>query len=599
MRNTHGKDLLRAQVNSSWLYRVFNIVFVVLFAVIVLLAIFNNPGTLYPSNFLMLLAAAAAGTLVIFLLSRLFSAIPRPGAAVERVVVILLLVVLFVGMVYIGRALLPGMDASSDYGKVFLAARDFVNGKPGADEYFQLYPRNAGLYVLWCGFFRVLSQFGMTSFAFPAMILNAAAITASVLLLFLCVRRMFGPNKSLFVLVGAFFTLPFVAGAALPCAETLILPIPIAAVMLWLRARSLWRKGEIKGAVIRTCVASALLGVGALFKMAVLVVWVALALDLLILLCGKGRLRLLLVSFLSMAVVFVALSAAFWLSPLLPTFSMSGRVPEAGYVMSGMADPGQGAADLEQLEDEDGAARRTAYAAEEMGDRVREMGAGGFVVHLLDKLAFLFGDGTYSLGGEYEKAESSVFRAIFASGGAWFHITAYAAFAILAGTMVWMVVGALKSIFRGNDAFTFLRVAIFGLMLFLLLWDGGPRSLISLLPLVILCALEAAPVPQARRPQPSPEDLPPAEDGAPARRLPGGRPDYMDPSFGLVRDEEGRVTRQEPENVGAMPPAEYVTVPTERLEPPPPDPAALPSPQQPPLPGGLPQGTLWDYMEEE
>lgn len=585
MRNTHGKDLLRAQVNSSWLYRVFNIVFVVLFAVIVLLAIFNNQGA--QSGFLLLLVAAAVGTLVIFLVSRLFTAIPRPGAILERVLVIVLLAVLFAGMVvYIGRALLLQMDASSDYGQVFLAARDFVNGKPEADSYFLLYPRNAGLYVLWCGFFSICSLFGEASFVFPAMVFNAAAITASVFLLFLCVRRMFGPNKALFVLVGAFFFLPFVAGAALPCAETLILPIPIAAVMIWMRARSNWRRSEIKGAIIRTCIASVLLGVGALFKMAILVVWVALALDLIILLCGKGRLRLLLLSFLSMAVVFVALSAAFWLSPLLPAFSMGDRIPEAGYVMAGMAEPGQGAADLQELETYDNAAQRTAYAAGEMVDRVREMGAGGFVVHLLDKLSYLYGDGSYSLGGEYDKADSSVFRAVFGSTGAWFYITIYVSFAILAGMMVWMVVGALKSIFRGNDAFTFLRVAIFGLMLFLLIWDGGPRSLISLIPLVVLCALEAAPVPQAKHPPPLEEDMP--------HRTPDGRTDYMDPSFGLVRDEEGRLTRQ-PE-----PQADYEALPIEQQSAPAPDPdpASRPSLQQPPMPG-LPQGTLWDFMEEE
>lgn len=595
MRNSHGKDLLRAQVNSSWLYRIFNIVFVVLFALIILLAIFFNQNQTFSSNFLLLLAAAAVGTLVVFLVSRLFSAMPRPGPIAERIIVIVLLALLFGVQVYIGWNILFKMGDSSDYGHIFSAARDFVNGRPDADSYFLLYPRNAGLYVLWCGLFSIFSLFGQTEFLMPAMVFNAAAITASVLLLFLCVRRMFGSGKSIFILVASFFILPFAAGAALPCAETLVLPICTAAVMMWMRARNFWRQGEIKKAVIRVCTASALLGVGALFKMAVLVIWIAIAIDMLVLLCGKGRLRLLLASFLSVAVIFFALTLAIWMSPLLPAYSGSERVPETAYVLAGLEQPGGGAAALKVLEDEEDAVRRSIVAREKISGQMRDMGAGGFVVHLMEKLSYTFGDGSYSLAEEYNQAPSSVFKVFLAHFGANHLIIAYIAFAVMAGTMVWMVVGALKSVFRANDAFTFLRVAIFGLTLFLMIWDAGPRSLICLLPLMLLCGLEAAPVPVARKPVPTFED--PEHDGPPesnplrCETTGDGKMDYMDPGFGLVREDVP---------VGAVYQAKPITssIPVEEIEIPQPTPGALPSPQMPPQ---RPEqaGSLWDFMENE
>lgn len=611
MRNSHGNDLLRAQVNSSMLYRVFNIAFIVLFAIIILLAIFGNPGVLYSYSTVMLVIAAAAGAFVIFLVSRLFSAIPMPKAIVERIIVIILLVLLLGAQIYIGRSLLFEFDPASDTGRVFLAARDYVLGNPSPGEVFQLWPRGAGLYSFWCGFFSILHLFGVTQFYFPAMVLNAVAITAAVFLLFLCVRRMFGSGKSLFVLVASFFTMPLVAGAALPCAETLVLPILIAAVMIWLRARSFWRGGEVKKAVIRTCIASAILGAGALLKMTVLVVWVALAIDLLVLLCGKGRLRLLLASFLSMAVVYMAVSFALWMSPLLPAFRFSERMPETAFVMASMAEEGAVAADYERLETFDDAGQRAAIAEVEISGRLGEMGAGGFVVHLMDRLAYLFGDGSYSLAGAYNQSDMSTLWTFFAANGAQYYLVAYITFAFAAGLLIWMLVGALKSIYRGNDAFTFLRVAIFGLTLFMLFWDAGPRWLVSLLPLMILGALEAAPVPQVARTRARPpsgegrrEDntaeipLPPMA----REEAPDGRPDYMNPTFGLVR-EEGAPARPADANVqNRREPQMYhaqeapVQNPSSQESPPDAPASSAPMPTMPPQLTGT---TLWEFMEED
>ncbi len=502
MHKTQGKNLLRAQVNTSWLYRVFNIVFVVFFAIVVLLSIFANPNASFPFNYLLLLVSAVVGVLLILLVARLFSLITGPHPAVERVVVILLLALLLCAQLWMGNKLLPWQDVGSDFGLLMQYARQSVLQGATPAAYLQLFPRNIGIYAFWRFFFTLLNAVGISNFAFCAMVLNALCITGSVALLYFCVRRLFGVGNALFVLVGCFFLLPFVVAAALPCAETLILPVPIAAVMLWQHARLQWRQGNVKKTFIRFAIASALLGLGALFKLAVFAVWVAIAIDVLVLLCGKGRLRLLLAGLAAAAIVLVGLGFAAVSTSQAGAATADGKMTCYAPVMAGLEGHGSyNSADYEKLAGFTDPTMRSAYTRAEISNRLGDMGPGGLVLHLMDKLAYTFGDGSFSFSGELNNAPPSLFRDIFASAGSYYYITAYAAFALMAGILVWMVVGAAKALMRANDALTFVRVGVFGFALFQLVWETGPRSIVCFLPLMLLCALEALPLPRQLRVQ--------------------------------------------------------------------------------------------------
>lgn len=574
--------LNRTKIRSYALYRIFNIFFAVLFAIVAVQIVFNNATTWVPQSWWLLLIAALAGTLAIFIITRAFFLIPEPRRRLEFILVPVLMVGLFALQLAIVWNLWPGFTGDSDYSQIYLAAQDFVKERFVPTTYLGENPGNAGLYVLWCMFFSILDALGQADYTLPTMVFNALAIDGAVLLMYFCARRLFGGTKALFLIIASFFIYPFVAGAVIACSDTIVLPIPIAAVLLWLHARSNWREGTVKKAFIQACIAGALLGVGALFKLSILVVWIAIAVDILILLCGRKRMLLLLASFAAVAVFTVGLGALVWVVSTTPSFEGLQLMP--GAAASEATTSGFGVFDT--------------------------------IMSYLNRLSNAFGDGTFGLAGGLNQAVPSPLNAYLIPSGTYFDVISYIAFGLTFGVLLWMLISALKSIYRKNDALSFARVAVFGLTLYLLIWGAGSRTLICLLPFMMLCALESAPIRHNRIAEKRVAEAQHAEEidfekeqmrngtprgkaltqsmplvdrqPLPESKIPAEIPDYMNPSYGLAKPPE----EQDPEELlqGALGYAHSLAAEREK------QPKELP----PESPADRPKGdTVWDIFDDK
>lgn len=484
------------------LYRIFNVVFAALLFGVLILAVFINRNTHFEFRWYLLLAAAACGIVASFGLSLLFQLMAKPSKLVEIIVVALVLALYFALQMVVGWQVrtLPGQ--SWDYGVVYSFAQDFVVNGRLPDLYFAYFPNNAGLYTFLCGLFGLLSLFGVGDFFIATMVVNALAIDLSLLLLYFCGRRLFGTLYALLLLFGSLCMLPFLLYTPILYTDTLSLPFPIAAVLLWLTARSRWREGSFKGAMGRFCALSALCAVGAQFKVTVLIVWIAAAIDLLLLVTGRGRWKVLLAGLGVAAVLYGGLYVGLRHSPLLPRYDYDrDGIPFTQWIMMGLGgEGGYQNSDYVMVLEQEGKDARGDLIAGEIGRRLSDYGVLGTVKHLLVKLSYTFGDGTYDAAGRLDlnAMQAGPLHEWFVFSGRYFAFTAYIAFALEAALLFWAAVGSLKAVIRENNALTFVRVAVFGLVLFLLLWETISRYLIHFLPLFLLCSLEALPRPSAR-----------------------------------------------------------------------------------------------------
>ncbi|MDL2252825.1 hypothetical protein LJC49_01965 [Ruminococcaceae bacterium OttesenSCG-928-I18] len=545
MEKVSGRNLLRAQVNTPVLYRIFNIAFAALFFGILALTLFFNTNSFYSFRWYWLLCAAAGGVLITLFVYWLFTLFPDPGKRAERILVPVLLVLFVAVQVVVGWQVRVDTDNSWDYGVVFNYASDYALSGTLPDDYFLYFPNNAALYTILCGFFSLLHLLGIWDFLIPTMVLNIAAITAAVALLYFVCRRLFGVRQGLFLLLACFVTAPFILYAPILYSDTLTLPIPIGIVLLWLKTRTEWRQGRTKGVYIRFLLISLLAAAGALFKVTVLIVWIAVALDLLIFLCGKGRLRLLLAGLALLLVVYLGGSFAVRYSPLLPAYNYAkDGLPASHWVMMGLSgNGGYNDDDYQLVLAQEGRAARSDFVAGEIGSRIAEKGPLGLLQHLGTKLSYTFGDGTYTAAGKLDQSASNpgLLHEVLVHSGEYFGVFAYLTFGLEAALLFWMALAAVRSFRRRNEALTFVRIAVFGLVLFLLLWETRARYLINFLPLFLLLAMEMGPRPAAPKHPPKEE---PAEGDilrrndygemqVQAQPLPNepAAPDYMDPSF--------------------------------------------------------------------
>lgn len=546
------RNLLRQGLHTPALYTGFNGVFTVLLSGIVLLTLFCNANVYYPLRWYALISAACLGLLVSFILSRTFAFFPEPSPLQEGLAAGFLLVLLLAFQGLVGSQLHLTAGLENAQGMVMQRAVDYATTGADPGSYLLHFPGDGGLYVILSGLFSLLHGFGVQDFTMTGLALTMLAVDVSVLLLYLCSRRLFGPNRALLVLLGCILVAPLALCIPLCTATTLAMPFPIAMVFLWLGARNKWRQGMVKAAVWRFCLLSLLAALGALIKLPVLVVWVAILLDLLLLLSGKGR-ALLAFAGLGIAAGFLVLGGlGVHYAPSMPVYDANDTIPLSGWVMMGLSSRGEyNTEDYQAIAELDGREARSAYVGETISQRLNEMGPLAFLNHLGTKLSRSFGEGTLGTAGVLEGDTDSALplQSFFTVTGSRFSTTAYLAFAAFAALLIWGAVAAGKSVYRKNNALTFVRVALLGQVVLLLVFEGGAKHLLFLLPLFLLCAVEASPPGLAASSRPAPQEEP-ALETEPAFDPPAPGPDYMDPDFALQEPplQEGTSSTSSEEN---------------------------------------------------
>lgn len=487
------------------LYRVFNFCFAALLLVTLGLAVFLNPGSLYAFSTGKLVLCALAGLALVFCAWQGVARLPARWAVFEKRALLALFFVYAAAQLLVGWRLSVYPDASWDFGMVYTYAGDYVLHGALPDDYFLLFSNNKSLYALWCGLFSVLHFFGLRDFMWPSMVLNLVAIDISLVLLYLCARRLGGKKRALFALLFAFATAPFLLYVPIYYTDTLTLPFPIAVVYLWLGARARYKNGDVRGALARFCSLSALAAVGGILKISVLIIWVAVALDLIFLLGGRMRWALLGAGAAIVAALMALYNFAVARLPIFPAYDAAYGLPFTHWIMMGLHgyglyyDP-----DYQLTLTAPDLAARYALTTAEIRRRLAEMGPLGFLRHLAQKQAFTFGDGTYWI--PIKLSRTPVYQSFLHRFVIWtepyYKYFAYGGFAVEMGMLGAGASGALGDGLRKKKALTFVRLGLLGLILFLLLWETRSRYLVNYLPLFLLCAALGVPTfvkPTARR----------------------------------------------------------------------------------------------------
>ena len=239
--------------------------------------------------------------------------------------------------------------------------------------------------------------------------------------------------------------------------------------------------------------AFALVGLGAVLKISTAILAIAFLLDFLLCWRGKGRLPVLGVALACFALLLAGGNAAS--RAPMPEYAFE-PIPHSHWVMMGLRGTGGYCDDDYQLTLQyDTYAQRAAFIRQEIARRRRAMGPGGFASHCLDKLSYIFSDGCCYAPQKLDmgpKTPNPLHEWII-SGGKYAGILYYAADGLQLCLLALCVAGALRALLCRDNTLTVLRVALVGLVLFLLLWEARSRYLVNFLPLFWLCAASGLP----------------------------------------------------------------------------------------------------------
>ncbi len=376
-----------------------------------------------------------------------------------------------------------------DFERIFTGAVNYtVNGfiqDPYLD-YFYKYPNNMPLTILLQFVFRVFHRVGFDNFYLVGALLTAGCTMLTYLFVYLCCKRLFGVKWGFFALGLLYLCLPLQSYISIFYTDMLTMLFAPFGVYCYLRLRDAqtW-----KGRLTAAAVLCAGLGFGTKIKYSVVITLVAILVDFLL----RGDWKKLLVTaglFLAFFAAFSALFNSYMYAHFLEEdIAKDAATPFTAWIMMALVRDGTHDPDDNYLiwqwptQEE-----KQAQAMATLKERLGAYTPGKFLVFLNQKSVRSFGSG--NLDYTHAVADSPMRQTFLVEGVsengrhfAWFDTLNQGYYVAL---FALIIAGAVLAARRRDYTAFVPYLAIFGLFLFLLLWEAGQRYLINYYAMFIL-----------------------------------------------------------------------------------------------------------------
>lgn len=362
-------------------------------------------------------------------------------------------------------------------------------------QYFQLYPNNIPYFLLLHTVFRLFG--GLVADMHTIGIgLNIVMIDLALLLGFFVVKKLTQRyTAGLLYLCLCMLTLPLLSYTAVYYTDTLTLPFPIGAYLLWLFAKEQFAQGNPRQAMAFCAGTAIVSALGMMLKLSAGFILIAIAIDAAVAFPWRRLLQACAMLVGVFALVYFPLGALCRNSDLLLPTDPEMYVPKLHWVMMGMNGNGGYCDDDYQLTLSVPAEQREDFVKQEILRRGKAYGLSGTIEHLREKLAFTWADGTYysAIKLSWDQRGASALDVLFDYRGAKFEYIAIICQGMLLLNLVCAAVTGMRLLQRNSKALPLLpcAIAVFGLFLFLCLWETRSRYLFNYVPIFLVMTVHS------------------------------------------------------------------------------------------------------------
>ncbi len=414
-----------------------------------------------------------------------------------RYIVFAVIAVMFI--VQLVTAYLLMFDAVTDVGIIKRYAYSYArHGNFGriarklrhGDVYLIRYPNNLAITFLLSGVFRLWYIItGEVSDA-PAIVLNVIAINSSVFMTVMLSRRIMGERRSLFVLMLCAVFAPFYTYTSYYYTDSLSMPFVVGAVYILISA--LDTDGRRRLLMLFACGVVLLLG----FKLkgSLVIVLVGAVVYVILKLSFKKMVCALLALLLGFTATYAAWTGVYRASGIITAEqSYEYEYPPTHWVMMGLRGYGNyHPGDSRYTQSFSGKDAKNAADMRVIKRRLKKMGVSGLVSHLGKKAVWTWEDGTYFISHHIAEAKNRNFLHELVVQNGRYHFPFYAySCGIQIFLIFMMALSAVRSARRREiDAMTLMQGLVFGLFVFLLVWETRSRYLYNFTPIFILLSAD-------------------------------------------------------------------------------------------------------------
>lgn len=389
------------------------------------------------------------------------------------------------------------VEPTWDYGIIFKSAYEYVttDSIQTYTTYFDRYQNNAGIFFLISRYFKLLYGLGITQqvgLLAAGMVLNIVFMQISTVFMALFCRNTFGTKAAVLYLIISTFFMPYIGYAPIFYTDTL--SMPFAALALYFFSMCI-KSLAISKQVLWGIGISFSLFIGYIIKGSTIIILIAMLIYMLFKLNIK-RLGLIMVSvivplfLLSMVFSTVVRSVG-----IIHDDEKKHQYPAEYWIYLGLNDGGIYTQEDDEycrgLENYD---VRKEKMREKIFKQLEDYGVIGLTKHIWEKARGTYSDGTYFASSILARGEpyheNSFIRQLFSVKGKYYSFMRSYQNGYHLLMLVLLMLGMFISL--RDKQFTFkalLNIAIFGLTLFLLIWETRARYLLNFTPVMhVLCA---------------------------------------------------------------------------------------------------------------
>lgn len=363
-----------------------------------------------------------------------------------------------------------------------------VTATEGHTTYFSQFPNNWALLIILSNYYKLVYTLTGDISIYAAGLFNTAVIQIGLFFLYRCLRLIFEDNRktALCILLMLGYA-PLYTYSSYLYTDSVSLPFVTAAVYLIIKAK---RSESAKAFFGFITAAGLVIAVGYSVKgsLAVIliasVIYLAVNLPLKRWLPAAGIMAVLLVIFNTVLLHSYAISKGISSEEQLDRY----RFPTTHWIMMGLKD--EGGFDGEEhnfTKFQPDYETRKIKSKEVISQRLSDMSAADMCEHLVQKLGFTWGDGTYYINHHLGHSEYNFIKYLISRGTkALLYFQSYHFMILIA-----MAMSVISGAFKGErNSMSYIRLAMFGLTLFLIIWETRSRYLFNFIPLMLIMAAD-------------------------------------------------------------------------------------------------------------
>lgn len=358
-------------------------------------------------------------------------------------------------------------------------------------HYLMAFPNNhAGLFVVAL-LYRLQYLIAGTIDRTAVNIFNVLVINGAVLMTVLLARKVFGDKKSILVLAACFLFVPYYTYTAYCYSDSLSLPFTVGAAFVFWYA---YHSEKLVKRLLLYVLTGAILFLGYKMKGSVIVMLVAIVL----LMIMKLNWKRLLSGLMALVVGFLCVSVAFGAAVRAANFATPEQQydyewPMTHWVMMGLTGfGGYNQEDSDFTASIIGKDEKKEANLEVIKERLESYSIVKFLYHLTRKSTRTWEDSTYYISHHIEEyiERSPLHDYVLNDGEHHYRLFAIScAFHLF--LILMMILSALKGMLRPRCDMTLLfRLAVFGIYLFLLIWETRSRYLFNFTPFFLLLGMD-------------------------------------------------------------------------------------------------------------